>query len=316
MMPPSPEWKSSLSALDRYDVVRKMPASDAIAVEQAAYDTSSTRDEYDAACASAAREPLPLHPDVATPPPDAIRIGPYQGCTFVAEGVTSEVYRAGDFALKVITTSHRSMEPHNPQREAKILAMLRPPCIPLLDVFRHQGHQLVLRFPFMPLTLSQLLAAGPLSKQRLRAIFTDTLRALGHIHALGIVHRDIKPSAVLLSSPSGPAFLSDFGTAWHPELSAHSEPAADKILDIGTGSYRAPEVLFGNKAYGAPVDMWGFGVMLAESICSPPVPPFESRPVDEDGNQLGLILSIFKTLGRCAPASIVAQFQRPVAGSQ
>lgn len=220
----------------------------------------------------------------------------------VGDGVTSDVYRAGDFALKVITTAHRPMEPHNPQREAKILAKLRPPCIPLLDVFRDQDQQLVLRFPFMPLNLAQLLAAGPLSKLQLRAIFTDTLRALEHIHiAHGIVHRDIKPSAVLLSSPSGPAFLSDFGTAWHPELSAHSEPAADKILDIGTGPYRAPEVLFANKAYGPPVDMWGFGVMLAEAICSPPAPPFDSRPVDEEGNQLGLILSIFKTLGTPTP---------------
>lgn len=43
--------------------------------------------------------------------------------------------------------------------------------------------------------------------------------------------------------------------------------------------------------------MWAVGVMLAEAISSPPVPPFESRPAHEDGSQLGLILSIFKTMG-------------------
>lgn len=194
------------------------------------------------------------------------------------------------------------MEPHNPRREAKLLSMLCPPCIPLLDVFYDQHQQLVLRFPFMPLTLAQLFAASPrMSPRQLRAVFADTLRALEHIHAHAMVHRDVKPSAVLLASPSGPAYLADFGTAWHPHLSAHSEPAAAKILDIGSGPYRAPEVLFGNKAYGPPVDMWGLGVVLAEALASPPRPPFESRPVDEDGNQLGLILSIFKTLGTPTP---------------
>ena len=229
-----------------------------------------------------------------------IRIGPYLNCKPVSDGVTSQVYRSGDHALKVIVAYH-NMEPHNPQREAKILKTLRQPCIPLTEVFRDQEQQFVLVFPFMPYTLADLLEKGPISRDQVRSIFTDTLMALKDIHAQGIIHRDIKPSAILLSSPTGPAFLSDFGTAWHPEFSAHSEPVTDKILDIGTGPYRAPEVLFGDKAYGPAVDMWGFGVMLIEAIRDPPTPIFESRPVHEDGNQLGLILSIFKTLGTPTP---------------
>uniref|UniRef100_A0A8H7KD29 cyclin-dependent kinase n=1 Tax=Bionectria ochroleuca TaxID=29856 RepID=A0A8H7KD29_BIOOC len=154
----------------------------------------------------------------------------------------------------------------------------------------------------MPLTLGDLLDSNhhhrP-SKPQIKHIFHDVLRGLQYIHSQGIIHRDIKPSAVLLSSPSGPAFLSDFGTAWHPELSAAAEPPSAKVLDIGTGPYRAPEVLFANRAYGPPVDMWGLGVMLSEAVSGAPV--FESRPSHEDGNQLGLILSIFKTLGTPTP---------------
>ena len=153
----------------------------------------------------------------------------------------------------------------------------------------------------MQYTLADLLENGPISPVLVRSIFTAILLALRDIHAQGIIHRDIKPSAVLLSSDYGPAFLSDFGTAWHPEFSIHSEPADNKILDIGTGAYRAPEVLFGDKSYGPGIDMWGLGVMLTEVISNPPAPIFESRPAHEDGSQLGLILSIFKTLGTPTP---------------
>lgn len=199
-------------------------------------------------------------------------------------------------------------EPHNPQREVRILQALRdsaaPAVIELLDVFRDHEQQLVLVFPRMPLTLADAIsssAVSPLPRSNIQSLTTDVLRALSHLHAQGIVHRDVKPSAVLLASPTGPAYLSDFGTAWHPDFSATAEPASSKILDIGTGPYRAPEVLFGHASYGPPVDMWGLGVMLSEMVRTPPRPLFESRPAHEDGSQLGLILSIFKTLGTPTP---------------
>lgn len=224
------------------------------------------------------------------------RFGSYENCRYVASGVTAEVYRCKDRALKVITETH-NIEPHDPFREAKILSLLKPPCIPLLETFRDQEQRFTLVFPYMPLTLAGLLEQGALTSVQIRAIFTDVLQALRSVHAQGIIHRDVKPQAILLASPEGPAFLSDFGTAWHPDLSVSSEPSKAKILDIGTGPYRAPEVLFGDRSYGTAVDMWGAGCMLAECARRPPRPLFESRAVHEDGNQLGLILSIFKTIG-------------------
>lgn len=148
----------------------------------------------------------------------------------------------------------------------------------------------MLSFPYMPYTLEDLIPG----KIDTRKTLSEILHGLEYIHKEGIIHRDIKPSAILLPSPDGPACISDFGTAWHPTLSPPSEPPSAKILDVGTGPYRAPEVLFGDGAYGTGVDMWALGVMLAEALGRP---LFESRPTHEDGNQLGLILSIFKTLG-------------------
>lgn len=271
------------------------------------------KEAYDAACRAQTAKPSPGPapdpvPGTVRSPSDegpvqgsakpGVQVGPYENCRYVASGVTAEVYQCKQRALKVIVETG-NIEPHNPLREAKILDLLEPPCIELLETFWDQEQRFVLVFPYMPLTLGDLLEKGsPLPGHLIRSLFTDLFRALRHIHSQGIIHRDIKPSAILLSSPEGPAFLSDFGTAWHPQLSATTEPANAKILDIGTGPYRAPEVLFGNKSYDTAVDMWGAGTMLAECCrCPVPKPLFESRAVHEDGNQLGLILSIFKTMG-------------------
>ncbi|KAK1834273.1 cell division protein kinase [Podospora conica] len=312
MMADPGDWRASLTASERYDNIQRITKAAAAAglnqsafdVENGAYTSATTRDEYERLCqisvageASEAIVPDTLSSEANDSSP-GIRIGQYTDCHYVDSGVTAEVYRCNDRALKVIVETH-NMEPHNPAREAKILTLLKKPCIPLLETFHDQEQRFVLAFPYMPLTLATLLETGrPLPDSLIRRLFTDLFTALSQIHAQGIIHRDVKPSALLLASPAGPAFLSDFGTAWHPTLSTTTEPPDNKILDIGTGPYRAPEVLFGNKAYGTAVDMWGAGAMLAECCRRPhPKPLFESRAVHEDGNQLGLILSIFKTIG-------------------
>ncbi|KAI1352036.1 kinase-like domain-containing protein [Xylaria sp. FL0043] len=311
------DWRASLTATSRYDTIQTIKDAlcrigvsaidaqkGAFSIENEAYKTSISQAQYEAACQIAPQpdysviheqaEELQASSDHAVSP--GLTIGPYHDCQHIGDGVTAEVYRSKTTALKVIV-QNRNIEPHDPFREAKILKILKKPCIPLLETFRDQEQRFVLAFPYMPMSLESLAARGPISRDRIIKHFRDLFTALHDLHSKGIIHRDLKPSAVLLESPDGPAYLSDFGTAWHPELSIYTEPADQKILDIGTGPYRSPEALFGNRAYDTAVDMWAAGAMLAECCRTPPRTLFESRPAHEDGNQLGLILSIFKTIG-------------------
>ncbi|KAI3338732.1 kinase-like domain-containing protein [Ustulina deusta] len=311
------DWRASLTSTNRYDTIQTIkdalsqigvpPANaqkDAFSIENEAYKTSTSRDDYEAACrigpqprfSNSLEHVGELHTASQASDSPLITIGPYRDCEHIGDGVTAEVYRSKTVALKVIVQT-RNIEPHDPFREATILRLLKKPCIPLLETFRDQEQRFVLAFPYMPISLESLIARGPISRGCIIKHFRDLFTALNYLHSQGIIHRDIKPSAVLLESSDGPAFLSDFGTAWHPELSTLTEPEDQKVLDIGTGSYRSPEALFGNTAYGTAVDMWAAGTMLAECCRTPPRTLFESRPAHEDGNQLGLILSIFKTIG-------------------
>lgn len=256
------------------------------------------QEAYDAACnAIIGTAPTENEPDV---PEDAhdpgITIGSFQDCHHVASGLASEVYRSQAVALKVITEVH-NIKPHNPGREVKILQQLaHRAIIKLADTFRDQDGRLVMAFPFMPLTLAKLVGSGSVPYGTTKRCFRDLFSGLAYLHEKGIIHRDIKPSNLLLCSPTGPALISDFGTAWHPTLSG-DEPAHHKVLEVGTTCYRAPETLFGNRSYDTKLDMWAAGTMFVECIRKPPKPLFESRDTSEDGNQLGLILSIFKTIG-------------------
>ncbi|CAK7199892.1 hypothetical protein SEUCBS139899_002578 [Sporothrix eucalyptigena] len=314
---PQEDWRRALTATERFNNIQNIeknthPAAltaSAFTLENEAYLSSTSRDDYDAACAVLSKPPSadeahvisshdPEASDIHPNDTSDIQIGTYKNCHYLASGTSADVYRSGAVALKVCTIGN-DCAPHNVYREAKILKELQKPCIPLLQTFHDSEQQIVLVLPYMPLTLQAVLQGSEnFTRKRLQSSFVDILSALAQIHSQGIVHRDVKPSAILLESIEGPAYLSDFGTAWHPKYSVDDELADEKVLDIGTGPYRAPEVLFGNQAYGPAVDMWAVGAMLAE--CARPAPHkplFESRAVHEDGNQLGLILSIFKTIG-------------------
>ncbi|ETN43551.1 uncharacterized protein HMPREF1541_02710 [Cyphellophora europaea CBS 101466] len=196
-------------------------------------------------------------------------------------------------ALKVTHPSSMSA-PHNSKREARLLAECHHDAVvPLLESFNESDGRFVLVFPFLRQDLENLLRSGTLNGKQKSMVFNGLFNALAHIHSLGIIHRDIKPSNILLKSMDGPVYLADFGIAWSPR-DADSEPADAKITDVGTTSYRPPELLFGHRSYDASLDLWAAGCVVGEMVKQGHYPLFDGGPL---GSELGLIKSLFTTLG-------------------
>jgi len=85
-------------------------------------------------------------------------------------------------------------------------------------------------------------------------------RALAHAHALGVVHRDIKPGNVMLDLPAGRVKLTDFGIAGLGDLSRTRTGVV-----LGTPFYMAPEQLAGAPA-DARSDLYSLGVLLYQLL--------------------------------------------------
>ncbi|EXJ81918.1 CMGC protein kinase [Capronia coronata CBS 617.96] len=230
------------------------------------------------------------------------RFGAYQYATFHADGQTSTIFKAqakdSTAAVRIVAlkVTYPAMlkPPHNSEREARLLVKAHHEhIVPLLDTLHESGGRFVLVFPFLRQDVENLLRSGRLDKSQASMIFQGLLKALAHIHALGMIHRDVKPSNILLKTMNGPVYLADFGIAWSPE-DRDSEAADSKITDVGTTCYRPPELLFGDRSYDASLDIWAAGCVVAEMVRDGHHPIFDAGPM---GSELGLIKSIFTTLG-------------------
>lgn len=108
--------------------------------------------------------------------------------------------------------------------------------------------------------------AGPLPIDEAVGIATQVLSALGAAHAVGIVHRDVKPANVLLG-PDGEVKLADFGIAKRFDDLEDSVTTTGTV--IGTPRYLAPEQATGSPATAAS-DVYGVGILLFEMLTGRP----------------------------------------------
>lgn len=111
-------------------------------------------------------------------------------------------------------------------------------------------------------TLKARISRGPLPLEEAIRITSEILEALQAIHAVGIVHRDVKPSNVLLDA-SGSVKLADFGLAFRPGSDESRLTRTDGL--VGTLEYLSPEQALGEDL-DPRTDLYSLGVVLYEML--------------------------------------------------
>ncbi len=148
-------------------------------------------------------------------------------------------------------------------REANALRKLDHPNIVRLYDFKNDGgagiKYLVMEYVEGRSLAERLRADGALPPQEAIDMALDICAALGAIHTRGIVHKDIKPSNILLTE-GGRAKLSDFG------ISSGSEDPTSTGERVGTVRYMAPELSASSDAADARSDLYSLGVTLYEAL--------------------------------------------------
>jgi serine/threonine protein kinase len=215
------------------------------------------------------------------------RLGRYQLLERIAVGGMAEVYRAVALGLsgfeKTVVIKRLLPQHHRDQElltmfidEARLLGRLRHPNIAEVYDIDHEGNEYFFALEYVDgVELRDLLNVAPLSLSDAVLVTLDLAQALGYAHSLqdgdagplGIVHRDISPSNVLISQ-EGSVKLVDFGVAkWRSQRSE----TRHGVLK-GKVNYMSPE-----QCRGEPLDkrsdVFALGVLLYEMSVG--VRPFE-----------------------------------------
>jgi hypothetical protein len=188
------------------------------------------------------------------------------------------------------------------EREARAAARLTHPAIVTLyeAAVDDDGAYLVSEL-VRGQTLDDLLEAGRLSDRDIVAIGIALCDALAHAHSEGVVHRDVKPSNVLVpdrpTTPEQLAKLTDFGVA--RVVGGDSLTRTGDV--VGTAAYMAPEQAEGREA-GAPADLYALALVLYESLTG--VNPLRAGTAAQRARRLGAHLPPLRRQRRDLPREL------------
>ena len=201
----------------------------------------------------------------------------------IGRGAMGVVWRARDqlldrdVAIKevhiadTLTEAERATAFQRTLREAKTAARLNHPAVvTVYDVAEDGGRPWIVMQLVHAQSLDQVLAtSGPLSPRRAADMARQLLSALSVAHAAGVMHRDVKPSNVLLGSDDR-AVLTDFGIATF----ADDPKLTQTGMVMGSPGFTAPERIRGEDASPAS-DLWSLGATLFAAVEGHG--PFEQR---------------------------------------
>ena len=207
------------------------------------------------------------------------QLGQFRIVAPLGEGGMASVYKAYQsnmdryVAIKILPR-HYASDPnfiHRFAREAKVIAGLEHPNIlPVYDFGAEEGYTYLVMRLVETGTLSGLLQGQPMDLAEVEALITQIADALDYAHAHGVIHRDVKPSNVLIDS-LGRCLLTDFGLA-KVLLSVSMFTSSGTFL--GTPKYASPEQCLG-KELDQRSDIYSLGVILYEMATGRP--PFDAE---------------------------------------
>jgi len=204
-------------------------------------------------------------------PSDPERVAGYEILGRLGTGGMGVVYRARqpglgrEVAVKLLAAGE---DDERFLREARAAARLsHPGIVPIHEVGRHEGRPFFVMELVEGRTLGERLRSGPLPPRQAASVAAQVARALDHAHRAGILHRDVKPSNILLDRDDR-VLLADFGVA--RDLTRNTRATASGLV-LGTPAYMAPEQIEGEAA--APADIYALGVTLYECLAGRP--PFD-----------------------------------------
>jgi serine/threonine protein kinase len=209
----------------------------------------------------------------------------YRIVSLLGQGAMARVYLGLDThlrryaAVKVIDTPFPTDAEHTErfEREAQAIAQLQHPRIVTLYRYGQTAERLYMAMQYVEgADLRFVLHSYQADEEYMEPddiarIIREVCEALDYAHAKGVIHRDVKPSNILLDR-TGWCYLADFGLALMVEVGTRGEV-------LGSPYYVAPEQVLSSAAAGPQSDLYAVGVILYEMVTN--TLPFEGEsPMD------------------------------------
>lgn len=171
-----------------------------------------------------------------------------------------------DVAIKLLLAGHTASLHKRARfrRECSALARIDHPNVVRIHVAgEHRGCPYLVMDLVPGRNLEDLLDRGPLQVEQAVKLIAELGRTLEYVHACSVVHRDVKPSNVILT-PSGKPVLTDFGVC--KDLLG-GEGLTRSGMFVGTPGYWAPEQAAGEpERHGPATDVYGLGATLYAAL--------------------------------------------------
>ncbi|MFH9862036.1 serine/threonine-protein kinase [Streptomyces sp. NPDC017202] len=208
----------------------------------------------------------PRPPVAERPREGRVLAGRYRLGSLVGRGGAADVHAGFDLrlrrrvAVKVFRGGAEQSEESFTDEAVLLAGLQHPGLVTVYDSGRDEELPFLVMQFLEGLTLRARIGAGALPPATVRELGAALAEALAYVHAAGVVHRDVKPSNILLDTAGAP-HLSDFGISRPADGTGRTAP---DVLE-GTAAYLAPEQVMSRQA-GPAADVYALGLTLLECV--------------------------------------------------